>query len=157
LVEGGLRITRTTEDDWTPVARSTGDPVAVIVLPDESFELEDLRELARAFEQAGLPVLIAERAVQRRVVPLVVVPVVIHFTPALQAVLVGVAGSAAWDGIKVAFARIRFRGERTSPSELNIDVQIHSDRLIASAKGPATEALTEVARKFVDRAAQSEG
>ena len=138
------------EDDWTPVARSTREPVASIVLPDESFELEDLDELARALEEAGLPVLIAESPAQRR---LIVSPqevhVVIHVA---KDVLTGVAASAAWEGVKAAFARLRRRGHRADASELTIYVEIRTDRLVASARGPATQALAEVAQAFVDRA-----
>lgn len=150
-------MTLTPEDDWTPVARSTRDPAAVIVLPDQNFELEDLRQLAVALEDAGLPVLIAESAAQRRVIvaPLAV-PVVIHVAPALKDILTGLAASASWDAIKAAFGRIRRRGQQAEPSELTIDLRVETDHLIASARGPATEALGEVARVLADRANQAE-
>ena len=141
-------------DDWTPVARSNIDPVAVIEVPDASFELEDLRELARSLEDAGLPVLVAESPNQRRVVEQFV-PIVIHIPPALEAVLEGMAASAAWDAIKAAFARIRRRGHRNDPSELIIDLRIESDHLVASAKGPAVQALAEVALGLANREGQA--
>jgi hypothetical protein len=142
-------------DDWTPVARSDLDPVAVIEVPDSSFELEDLRELARSLEDAGLPVLVAESPAQRRVVEQLV-PIVIHVPPALEAVLEGVAASAAWEAIKAAFGRIRRREHRNEPSELIIDLRVESgDNLIASAKGPAVQALADVALGLVNRADQA--
>ena len=145
-------MTLTPEDDWTPVARSARDPAAVIVLPDESFELEDLRQLAQALEDAGLPVLITESTAQRRVIvdPLAV-PVIIHVTPVFKDLLVGLAASASWDAIKAAFGRIRRRGKQVESAELTIDLRVETDHLVASARGPATEALAEIARLLVDR------
>jgi hypothetical protein len=143
-------------DDWTPVARSNLDPVAVVEVPDASFELEDLRELARSLEDAGLPVLVAESPAQRRVVEQLV-PIVIHISPALEAVLDGVAAAAAWDAIKAAFTRIRRRGDRDAPSELTIELRVESDHLLASAKGPAAQALAEVARSLANRPNQATG
>src|SRR5713226_7287751 len=127
-------VTLTPEDDWTPVARSVRDPAAVIVLPDESFELEDLRQLAHALEDAGLPVLIAESTAQRRVIvdPLAV-PVVIHIAPVFKDLLVGLAASASWDAIKAAFGRIRRRGKQSEQSELTIDLRVQTEHLVASA------------------------
>jgi hypothetical protein len=142
-------------DDWTTVAQSNLDPVAVIEVPDSSFELEDLRELARSLADAGLPVVVVESPAQRRVVEQLV-PIVIHVPPALEAVLEAVAGAAAWDAIKAAFARIRRQGHQNEPSELIIDLQVESgDKLVASAKGPAVQALADVARSLANRADQA--
>jgi hypothetical protein len=147
--------TSMSEDDWTPVARSADDPVAVVVVPDQCFELDDLRELTRVLGEAGLPVVVAESPGQRRVIPVdAVVPIAIHVSPVLKELFIGVAGTAAWDGIKGAFGRLR-RRQAESP-ELTIDVQIESGRLSASARGPATEALAEVARRFVEQAGQAD-
>ena len=142
-------------DDWTPVARSNLDPVAVIEVPDARFELDDLRELARSLEEAGLPVLVAESPAQRRAVEQLV-PIVIHVPPALEAVLAAVAGAAVWDAIKNAFARIRRQGHQNEPSELIIDLRVESgDNLVASAKGPAVQAAAEVAMSLANRAGQA--
>jgi hypothetical protein len=154
--DGDMMASLPSSDDWTPVARSNLDPVAVVEVPDASFELEDLHELVRSLEDAGLPVLVAESPAQRRVVEQLV-PIVIHIPPALEAVLEGVAAAAAWDAIKAAFTRIRRRGERDSPSELSIDLRVESDHLLASAKGPAAEALAEVALSLANRPDQATG
>jgi hypothetical protein len=146
-------VTVTPEDDWTPVAQSSGDPVAVVVLPSETFELDELRSFARSLEDAGFPVLVAESADQRRIfiLALAVVPIIIHISPAMLNVLEGVAASAAWDGIKSAFDRLARReqpGDAGEPSELTIDLQVDGNHLVASARGPAAEALAELAREL---------
>jgi hypothetical protein len=101
-------------------------------------------------------VLVAESPAQRRVVEQLV-PIVIHISPALEAVLEGVAAAAAWDAIKAAFTRIRRRGDRDAPSELTIELRVESDHLLASAKGPAAQALAEVARSLANRPNQATG
>jgi hypothetical protein len=137
-------------DDWTPVAQSNLDPLAVVEVPDSTFELEDLRELARSLGDAGLPVLVAESPSQRRIVEQLV-PIVVHIPPGVEAVLQGVAASAAWDAIKAAFARIRRRGDRDAPTELIINLRVENDHLLASAQGPAAQALAEVAQALAKR------
>jgi hypothetical protein len=144
------------EDDWTPVARSSREAVATIVLPDESFELEDLRELARSLGEVGFPVLVAESASQRRsIVAAAAIPVVIHVAPIVKDLLVGVTATATWDAIKSAFGRLRRRGDQAGASELIIDLQVQSDHLVASARGPAAEAVAEVARILAERGRQA--
>jgi hypothetical protein len=137
-------------DDWTPVARSDLDPVAVIEVPSGSFELDDLRQLARSLEDAGFPVLVVESPAQRRVVDQLV-PVVIHVLPTVKVVLVGAAGSAVWDAIKAVFGRRR-REHQEEPSQLKIDLRVESGgSLLVSAKGPAAQALAEAARALASQ------
>jgi hypothetical protein len=146
-------IDEVAEDDWTPVASSHREPVAVVVLPDETFDLEDLDGLARALDAAGLPVQVDESTEQRRLVPVpLVLPVVIHVAPAVHDLLIGVAASAIWDGVKAAFARLRPRGEPSDASELTIDLDVRGEHLRAHARGPASEAVAEVARALVNQA-----
>jgi hypothetical protein len=125
-------MTEAWQEDLTPVARSTRDPVATIVLPDQSFELEDLRELAESLDRAGLPVTVAESASQRRLLdPNVVTPLVIHVSPTVHDVFVAFAGGAAWDGVKMAFGRLRRTGDAEQADELTADVEIQGDRFHA--------------------------
>lgn len=140
------------EDDWTTVARSDQEPRAAIVLPDESFELEDLRELARALEKAGLPVLIAESPSTRRVVDHASLSVLIQASPIFRDILTGVAASAAWDGVKAAFGRLRRRGEPTEAPELAVDVRVQVQNVVVAASGPVTQAITEVALSLAESA-----
>jgi hypothetical protein len=151
---GEVVVPNVVDDDWTPVARSDGDPVATVVLPDANFALEDLRELARELGEAGVPVLVVESPEQRRIIiaaPLVI-PIIIHLGPVLEEVAVGVLASAAWEGIKGAFGRLRRRDARGDPAELVVDVRIQGDRFAAHACGPAADAVAEALGKFVEDA-----
>jgi hypothetical protein len=145
------------EADWTTVARSIQEPAAAIVLPDETFELDDLRELARALEDAGLPVLIAESPSTRRIVDHASVSVLIQASPVFRDILTGVAASAAWDGVKAAFGRLRRRGEAAQTPELSVDLRVRVENVVVAATGPVTQAITEVAVSLTDPAkAQAE-
>ena len=138
------------DEDWTPVARSASEPVATIVLPEENFDLEDLRELAAALERAGLPVVVAEADMQRRILELG--HIVIHISPTAHDLFIAAGGAAAWDGVKTAFRGLRRTGQAEDDAELTVDVEITSDRFRASAQGPAAEAVAEAARAFAERA-----
>lgn len=138
------------DDDWTPVARSAGAPVATIVLPEEQYELEDLRELAAALEGAGLPVVVAESDTQRRIVG-EIAHITIHVSPTLHDLFVATAGAAVWDGVKAAFGRLGRTKQSEDHADLIVDVEITSDRFHAFARGPAAEAVAEAAKAFTER------